>query len=142
MSKKSFFHKHPVLTTFAAALSPWVVVFYVLFAWDWVRYPCDTPNGLICENPVELCYSPNHEYYIVMTQTPFNAVQDQLYVSGTAKLYDKTGKLLYKGKTGFGETGTPAWRSKPVVYFPSDIGDWWYDLPTSPGDSPYLTSCH
>jgi hypothetical protein len=98
MFKKWFFHKHPFLTAAAAALTAWIAVcltvFYVLFVWDWVRYPCYAPNALFCENPVELCYSPNHEYYIAMTQTLFNSHLDQLYVSGTAKLYDKTGKLL------------------------------------------------
>jgi hypothetical protein len=78
-----------------------------------------------------------------MTQTPFNSQLDQLYVSGTAKLYDKTGKLLYKGKTGFGEAG-PIWSEgkQPIVFFQStDLEYWRYDLPTSPGDSPGLISC-
>jgi hypothetical protein len=43
------FHKHPALTAAAAALTAWIAVcltvFYVLFVWDWVRYPCYVPNG-------------------------------------------------------------------------------------------------
>jgi hypothetical protein len=57
-----------------------------------------------------------------MTQTPFNSQRDQLYVSGTATLYDKTGKFLYKEKTGFGES-VPIWSGVPkpgrqgIVFF-------------------------
>jgi hypothetical protein len=77
-----------------------------------------------------------------MTQTPFSSQLDQLYVSGTAKLYDKKGKLLYKGKTTFGEAG-PMWfedqspgREGTVFFIGEELqeGGWGYDLPTSPGE--------
>jgi hypothetical protein len=93
-------------------------------------------------------------------QTPFEAAfEEPLYAVGTAKLYNKNGKLLYSGKTNLSEDYGPNWcaacsppdakmvcernndgiatfcevlpRNKvPVVYFhPSD---WDFALPSSP----------
>ena len=103
--------------------------------WDWLHYPNDESDDI-------LCYSPNYEYYIIRSQSIFSATQDQLYVTGTANLYDKNHKLLYKGKAPFGEAG-PVWsvgvkgdlKHRPSVYFQGD-NDWYYQLPISPGHDP------
>jgi hypothetical protein len=114
-----------------------VAAWFLFFEYDWIGYPR-------YEWGDEICYSPNHEYYIVRLQTPFSALfsSDPLYTIGTAKLYDKSGKLLYKGKTLLDGEAGPMWAgaeiNKPCVFFVGladgvDSRDWWYDLPTSPG---------
>jgi hypothetical protein len=151
MSKKSLSKFQGLLMICAVPVTVW----FVIFQWDWVRYPCDLQTSPTCSNPVEYATSPNGEYYIVRLQTPFEAAfEEPLYAVGTAKLYNKHGKLLYSGKAHLGEDYGPNWcaacsppgaqvvcneersceivpRNKvPTVYF--DQSDWDFALPSSP----------
>ena len=104
----------------------------LLFFLDWVKYPKD-------ENALEYCYSPNHEYYITRWQSPWASYTDEMFVRGTAKLYDKTGKLLYSNKTDLSFEFGPWWIDDPagrrssVVYQGTEKPGWGYNLPSSPG---------
>ena len=134
----TWFYRRRLLVGLAVAL---IAAWYVVFEWDVVTYA----NGRTDE---ARCYSPNHEYYVVRSQTPFNAlVADPLYVEGTAKLYDKTGTLLYKAKTLLSGMSGPMWfdafaGDPPSVSYTGNSnenepgGGWGYVLPTSPGKNP------
>jgi hypothetical protein len=116
---------------------PLVAIGFGVFAWDCVTYTASEPGE-------ERCYSPNHEYYVVRLQTPFNAlVADPLYVRGTAELYDKTGRLLYSGKTDLDYDAGPTWAegiasdggTSSVSFIGNSMveGEWFAVLPSSPG---------
>ncbi|MDM0077493.1 hypothetical protein QTH90_24015 [Variovorax sp. J2P1-59] len=106
---------------------------YLVFKWNALDYPYNNPYP-----------SPNGEYYITRHQTVWERLwrtyPDQY---GTARLYEKTGKLLYEGKTRFGDGAGPHWfpgfdgdpHPKPKVFMSEDDdGQYWnYELPTSPG---------
>ena len=131
----------------AVAASLLLVAFaiYPIFILDWWGYPGGRSEEL-------RCYSPNHEYYIVRLQTPFNAlVADSVHVSGTAKLYDKSGTMLYQGETLLSAQFGPEWGvglgragDKYSVFFlgRDDGEEWGVELPTSPGDPSPLKKCH
>jgi len=93
-----------------------------------VPYPSSLDYG------PEICYSPNHEYYVRRYQTHAQSLKDQLFAEGMVELYDKSGKLLYKGKSLLSEDAGPFWTTDSVFY----IGnyEWGTDLPTSPGEHP------
>ncbi|MDR2207670.1 MAG: hypothetical protein LBE22_01655 [Azoarcus sp.] len=105
-----------------------MLMWFVLFRWNFVPYPTDSGYGPF------VCYSPNHEYFIKRYQTPFEAIQDQLYADGYAILYDKTGKKIYEGKTHIGNDN-PYWFDDSVAFFGSS-DEWYYKLPSSPGAHP------
>jgi len=105
-----------------------MLLWFILFGWHTVAYP--TYSGFFSKN----CYSPNHEYYIKRYQTPFQAIQDQLYAYGYAILYDKTGKKLFEGKTYVGNDN-PYWFDDSVAFMGSN-DDWYVKLPSSPGAHP------
>jgi hypothetical protein len=133
MSNTLLFHKKiPLGIVFVFILA--FCVWYFLFQW----------NAFDCYAPYR---SPNGEYYITTHQTPWekfwNTYPDEY---GTARLYDKTGRLLHEGKTYFGYNGAgPYWvewhgqNLKPdEVFFMSDPSGidrnyyWQYKLPISP----------
>lgn len=133
-----WFSRHKVFT---GAMLSLVAIWFALFEWNWIVFTDGGPDAQ------ERCYSPNHEYYIVRLQTPFRALMRiSLDPIGTAKLYDKTGNLLYQGKAWLDFQGGPKWSrglsaqgDKPVAYFMDldgeDTGDgWMYYLPSSPGE--------
>jgi hypothetical protein len=113
-----------------------VAAWFLFFEYDWIGYPR-------YEWGDEICYSPNHEYYIVRLQTPFNALfNDTLYTVGTAKLYDKHSKLLYKGKAYLSMDAGPNWVAgqQPGVSFIGLLEEihhdgWFFVLSSSPGVS-------
>ena len=85
----------------------------------------------------ERCYSANHEYYITRHQTLWEKVTKTYpHEFGTAKLFDKNGKLLYEGKSYLNDQVGPGWLKDPNEVFFQDGGeitDWSYRLPSSPG---------
>ena len=126
-----WFCRYKILIGIAALL---LATWYVVFEWDWLVYTDGRPSD-------ERCYSPNHEYYVVRLQTPIRTLLEPI---GTAKLYDKSGKLLYKARTVLtGEAG-PRWydefagKSSSVMFIGnlSDEWEWRFDLPSSPGNNP------
>lgn len=95
----------------------------------------------------EPCYSANHEYYITRHQTLWEKVTKTYpHEFGTAKLFDKTGKLLYEGKTHLNPQNGPGWLSNPnEVYFQgwvSKADTWVYKLPSSPGEQSQANCYH
>ena len=119
-----------------------------MFEWDLIVYTGGVQNS-------ERCYSPNHEYYIVRLHTPIRALLTITLEPdfGTAKLYDKSGKLLYSGKTLLDFQAGPHWSAgwhgeKSSVFFMGNLGEekpdggWGVDLPTSPGDITPLRNCY
>jgi hypothetical protein len=110
----------------------WIVVlflfsmWFVLFKWNFVPYPSNS------EYPPNICYSPNHEYYIKRYQTPIVALQDQLYAEGIAILYDKTGKEIFRGKTHLAGDAGPLWLSRTVSF--QGAKGWYMELPSSVGE--------
>jgi hypothetical protein len=132
LQKLSFLRWHP----FALFATGFFVVFgcaiYIYFFLDWVEYPED-------ENSLKYCYSPNHEYYITMWQSPWASHADEKSVRGTAKLYDKTGKLLYSHRAYISFEFGPRWFDGPaahhwsVAYLDGEEPGWYFILPSSPG---------
>ncbi|MDR2924533.1 MAG: hypothetical protein LBU76_01010 [Azoarcus sp.] len=135
LQKSSFLEEYLseiITTTFFVAL---VGAIYVCFFLDWIRYP----RG---ENVLKYCYSPNHEYYITLWQSPWASQTDERFVVGTAKLYDKTGKLLYSNKTHISLEYGPIWGDysdgRSVVFYQgTEEPGWGYDLPTPSGRRDY-----
>ena len=133
LPKSSFLKRHLHVVVTAAAFVFLGGAIYIFFFLDWVKYPSYLEK-------TEYCYSPNHEYYITLWQSAWSAKTDQLYAKGTAKLYDKTGKLLYSGKTFLSNEFGPLWADNPygkssVVFVESSV-NWSFELPTSPGRAP------
>jgi hypothetical protein len=132
LQKSSFLKEHLRAIAIVASLVVIGGAIYVCFFLDWVKYP-------IYEDAIDYCYSPNHEYYVVRRQSWWNSKFDQTYVRGTAKLYDKTGKLLYSDKTYLSLEAGPWWvddaagKRPSVVYQSTEKPGWGYDLPSSPG---------
>ena len=82
------------------------------------------------------CYSPNGEYYIERYTTLPKAlfITPSYSKSGTAVLYDKAGKELYRGHAS--DVYKPGWFGDRVIFF-GGWGDAGYEgakLPSSPGD--------
>jgi hypothetical protein len=98
-----------------------------IFNWDWVRWPNYSENEI-------RCYSPSGEYYILRRQSLFNAMffspQDRVY--GTARLYNKNGKLLYSEKTILSSEFGPHWFGNSVAYF-GTLPEWYFKPPTPTG---------
>jgi len=113
------------LLVIAVLLSLWFVVFKLYT----IPYPSNPDYG------PEICYSPNHEYYIKRYQSFFQSQIDQLYAEGLAILYDaKTNKELYRGKAYLSEMAGPSWYDDSVGF--QGEYDWFVKLPSSPGAHP------
>lgn len=124
----------PLILLAAALCGIWLVV----FEWAWVSY-----TGGVVSNDAR-CFSPNREYYIVRLQTPFSFLwADSRKIEGSARLYDKSGKLLYQGSADISFESGPIWLAidgyRYAVSFAGDASDeserWHFDLPSSPGNS-------
>lgn len=129
-----FMKQHPLTAFFTAFFVVLAGGIYVLFFLDWIRYP-SYANGDVSSYR---CYSPNREYYVERWQSPWSAVQDQLYVAGTAKLYDKTGMLLYSNKANLSTEFGPEWFDESLSHssvFYQGSYDWIYQLPSPSGDT-------
>jgi len=116
-----------------------ISIFLLLFNWSFIPYPPEPTKY----NPI-ICYSPNHEFYIKRYQTVVDAIQDQgIYAAGTAVVYDKGGRRIYKGKTDF--FSYPLWSSTrhATVSMGGANYNWYADLPYLPvnniGD--YVEGC-
>lgn len=104
-------------------------IWFAVFEWNSFHFT---------EYADELCYSANHEYYITRHQTLWEKLTKTYpHEYGTAKLFDKTGKLLYEGKIHLNPQNGPGWLSNlNEVYFQggaSTEDTWIYKLPSSPG---------
>ena len=102
-------------------------LWFLIFGWDWNRWPKYAMEEL-------RCYSPNGEYYVVRFQSLANRIfyprQDHVY--GTAKLYNKDGKFLYSEKTILGSEYGPQWFGNSVAYFGTSP-EWYFKPPTTTG---------
>lgn len=108
---------------------------YLVFGWESFDYPPWDPRP---------CYSPNHTYYITRHQSLWEKLW-RTYPDeyGTARLYDKSGKLLHEGKTEFGgdELG-PRWFEDEVSMGEDNNRQLWIaPLPTSPGEHVRRPNC-
>jgi hypothetical protein len=119
------------------------VIWYLIFEWPIVHYPSYAK---------EPCYSPNGEYYITRYQTPWQSVflSDPI-AFGTARLFDRSGKLLYEKEAYIGEEAGPTWLdmtgSDPalpseVFYMDGGGPEWGFTLPTPPGKEIPFKKCH
>jgi len=129
---RSFFRSIPKVLGIAF-LSVFLILFvlwFVFFQWNIIAYPSNPAYG------PEICFSPNHEYYVKRYQSIFQSGTDQLYANGLAILYNgKTNKELYRGYTPLSEMFGPAWFEKSVAFFGSS-DEWYVELPSSPGAHP------
>lgn len=129
-----WFSRHKALAGVAVSL---LLLWYVVFQWDWVTY---TDGGTTAQ---ERCYSPNHEYYVVRSHSLIRSLMPIAFepAFGTAKLYDKSGRLLYSGKTFLDFQAGPLWGGGPTadgekyaVWFMGDLNNWLFTLPSTPGE--------
>lgn len=123
-------------------MGTWVV----LCEWEWVTY--DQGDGLGAR-----CYSPNHQYYIVRLQTPLrSAFPLESDVKGTAKLFDRSGTLLFSGTARLDFDAGPWWGGAQTergeeysVLFQSTASEnraWLASLPADPGKADVLRRCY
>ena len=104
------------------------VLWFVIFNWNIIPYPSNPAHG------PDICYSPNHSYYVKRYQPIFYG--DWLYQEGLVILYDaKTNKELYREKAYLSEMAGPVWSDK-VVYYEGAYGNFYIKLPASPGAHP------
>jgi hypothetical protein len=88
-------------------------------------------------------FSPNCEYYVTLHQTVWDRLFHSFWpdITGTAKLHDKTGLVLYSGRSDF-EAHFPIWNevgvSMPGV---RPVQNWYYQLSTSPGTEWKARNC-
>jgi hypothetical protein len=70
---------------------------------------------------------------------------------GTARLFDRSGKLLYEKEAYIGEQAGPSWLDRPendpvnpseVFYQDGGGPEWGFVLPTSPGKEIPFTNCY
>jgi hypothetical protein len=106
-------------------LAAWIVIFEV----DIVKY--ELGGGYKAGE--FRCYSPNHEYYIVR----YESIVSHKFIRrnevlGTAKLYNKEGKLLYSAKALLDLEYGPFWFGDSVAYFASP--EWYFKTPTPTGE--------
>lgn len=107
---------------------------YALFEWKIVDYPSHA------EGP---CYSPNNAYYVTRHQTPWQSTNLSYPAAyGTARLFDRSGRLLYEEETFIDGQGGPQWSGGPkdgstnewVVYYQgTEDPGWMFYLPEDPG---------
>jgi hypothetical protein len=119
------------------------VLWYAIFQWNSIDYPS------YAKGP---CYSPNHAYYVTRHQTLWEAMNiSSPHDFGTARLYDRSGRLLYEKETLVdGEFG-PEWlggfkddpTNRPKVFYQgTEEPGWTFDLPEYPGKSNSNKSCY
>jgi hypothetical protein len=119
------------------------MLWYAIFEWNSLDYPS------YAKGP---CYSPNHAYYVTRHQTLWQALttssQDDF---GTARLFDRAGKLLYEKETPINEEFGPQWSggskndptSRSMVYYQgTENPGWMFDLPEYSGKSNPNKSCY
>jgi len=104
-----------------------VGLWFLIFDWDWNRWPRWAHNEV-------KCYSPNGDYYVLRYQSLFESFfsikQDSVY--GTVKIYDKTGKFLFSGKARLGTEYGPHWFGDSIGYM-GFSSEWVYETPSSTG---------
>lgn len=117
----------------AAAL---FISWYLICKWSSFGFPPWDPGR---------CYSANHLYYITRHQTAWERLtRSYPHEYGTARLYDRSGKLLYEAKTrmGGGMSG-PHWLPESVSMGEDDSGNFWESpLPVPPGDDRMSRDCY
>lgn len=116
---------------------------YVVFEWNSVDYPS------YAKGP---CYSPNHAYYVTRHQTLWQATSLSHSTNfGTARLFDRSGKLLYAAETLVDEQAGPVWLGgfkndpthPPKVFFTGNDGSSWkFILSESPGNGNLNRVCY
>jgi hypothetical protein len=119
------------------------LLWYSLFEWRGVDYPSYNKGP---------CYSPNHAYYITRHQTLWESLGVRFNSgSGSARLFDRSGKLLYEGETLISEEFGPEWfngsghdsSDHPAVFYLGNSGTaWLFTLPDSPGKGIRNRSCY
>lgn len=122
----------PAVRLIAALFSVW----YLIFEWNSFSWP-PWEHGP--------CYSSNHMYYVTQHQTLWEKLW-RTYPDeyGTARLYDRSGKLLYEGKTQTGDAGLgPRWFQERVSMGEDNSGKLWEArLPVPPGDERMRRTCY
>lgn len=118
-------------------------IWYLIFGWPIVHYPS------YAKGP---CYSPNREYYITSHQTVWRAIFSFYFGDfGTARLFDRSGKLLYEEETELDAQSGPFWLDRPgndperpseVFYMDGRGPGWIFSLPTPPGRKIAFESCY
>ena len=111
-----------------------LAAYYVVFEWEGVEYPSYDKGP---------CYSPNHAFYITRHQTLWQSTNlSHPAAFGAARLFDRSGRLLYEKETFIDGQAGPQWSGGPrngstdnwVVYYQgTDEPGWWFDLPEDPG---------
>lgn len=120
-----------------------LLAWYAIFGWRGVSVPKYNKGR---------CYSPNHAFYIERYQTLWESLGVR-YGSdlGTARLYDRSNKLLYEGETYIHDEFGPEWTSGvqydpvkvPKVFFMDNgVAHWSFDLPESPGEGVPNNNCY
>lgn len=139
-----------MLNTFIFRYRGWIsfatitgALWYVIFQWNSVDYPN------YAKGP---CYSPNHAYYITRHQTLWQATNLSYPADfGTARLFDRLGKLLYEGPTFIDGQAGPFWSSgfendpsyRPEVFYVDGGGpNWGFVLSESPGEGNPNKNCY
>lgn len=122
-----------------AAVSFW----YGIFEWNIFDYPSHAKGP---------CYSPNHAYYVTRHQTPWQVMTTRSQSEfGTARLFDRSGKLLYENETDINGEFGPEWLSgfendpmHPPKVFYQGIAEpgWTFTLPESPGIGQMNRNCY
>ena len=118
-------------------------LWYAIFKWNSFDYPGYDKGP---------CYSPNHAYYVTRHQTLWEAMHISTpHDYGIARLYDRSGKLLYEKETLIdGEFG-PEWlggfeddpMNRPRVFYQgTEEPGWTFDLPAYPGKSNSNRNCY
>jgi len=111
-----------------------ILTLLVAIAFKWSFLPYNPYIGY----KYEICYSPNHEYYIKKYQTVAESIRDHdLNAEGTVIVYDKTGRELHRGKSNLSEMYGPVWSSNSngEIYM-LGIGDFVVKLPSLPVNKP------
>lgn len=116
---------------------------HLVFGWPILDYPS------YAKGP---CYSPKHSFYVTRHQSLWEASNISTpHDFGTARLYDRSGNLLYEEKTLINEEFGPLWREKfknnptdqsTVFYQGTEAPGWIFRLPDSPGAGNPNKSCY
>jgi hypothetical protein len=119
------------------------MLWYAVFEWPVVDYPS------YAKGP---CYSPNHAYYITRHQTLWQSTNlSHSSEFGTARLFNRSGKLLYQKDTSLGGQAGPMWfdgapsrsADPPQVFFMDNTDPGWiFILPSSPGNGSVKNNCY
>lgn len=119
-----------------------LVCFFVLLVASCYYFVCDCQIYGRSANGGSRIYSPNGEYYVVRYLSPFRRhFLAGMSPLGTAKLFDRNGKLLHSGPAMVEEEFGPFWHDSCrkafltnwVEFMGMDDPTWAFNLPTSPG---------